>query len=112
MPELDEEQLAKTRAVNAHMAALPKPATVGELIEQLKHFHVDTPLFVDGYEGGCTVPFPPRQIEVAVDANDEHWQGRHAVVDPDAFRDGDLADHKREGRQIVVGVLISRSRRD
>ncbi len=76
------------------MSERAQALTVGQLIAHLQAFPAETPVLVDGYEGGFDYPFPPQLLEVVPDWEDTlHYSGR--------FSEGYLADD----RALSVVVL-------
>lgn len=54
--------------------------TVRELIDLLTHYPPDTPVLVDGYQGGFDVPHLEKRMAVRPARPEERgpWQGRYA----------------------------------
>ena len=78
--------------------------TVEQLIEHLKTFHPETPVFIPGYEGGVQECVGPKSIEIAIDVHDveEWWYGKHEEVFTPKLREKYLSENK----QIIEGIII------
>lgn len=58
-----------------------KPLTVGQLRKMLEKFDDNTPVVVDGYEGGLSTPAPPRKRRMVLfGASNAGYYGAHKEV--------------------------------
>lgn len=74
---------------------------VGQLIEQLKQLNPELMVLVRGYEGGVNEVTSHTLCDVALDANDEWYYGRHEVIS-----DGDLEEYT-DVKKVVKGVKLN-----
>jgi hypothetical protein len=72
--------------------------TVGELIEQLQKFPLETRVVVCGYEGGYNDVSSVEILDIALDVNKQDWMGAH-----------DSAEGLKDRHEIVPAVLLSGS---
>lgn len=82
--------------------------TAGELAKLLAELPPDTPVLVDGYEGGVKPPVSARVWDVMLDANDGDYCGPHEVVTEDGFGPEDMALHTAVGGKVAKAFVISR----
>ena len=74
--------------------------TVAELIEKLKKFDGDLPVYVRGYEDGIDDATRQTEIRVCRDYYKETYYGKHETVA--AFEDEDDYDTVTSG--VIIGV--------
>ena len=78
--------------------------TVQQLIEHLKTFHPETPVFIPGYEGGVQECAGPKSVDIAlnVHSKDAWWYGEHEEVFTEKLREKYLSENK----EIIEGIII------
>jgi hypothetical protein len=77
--------------------------TVRELIDFLAALDPDLSVFVDGYEGGMTIP-KPRTVDVALNVNTSSYCGEHEEVGSEWER----KNREETGAEIGKGLLLGR----
>lgn len=61
--------------------------TVSELIEELKKYDPKTIVSTDGYEGGVTDAVNVSLVDVALNYNEESYNGEHEPIAASSWRD-------------------------
>ena len=69
---------------------------VKELIEQLKQLNPELMVVVRGYEGGVNEVISYEECNIALDANEEWYYGRHEIVE-------DESDNTIKGVKLIGG---------